>query len=108
MKCIECCLACLEKTVEYLNSSAYSYMAVSGKSFFSSAWNGFLLNLKHGLVFAWANLLAKLFIVLGKIAITILNVYTCYIFMSMRGDLVEPGMNPKVPLAFVAFFTYFV
>ena len=28
--------------------------------------------------------------------------------MQMRGDLVEPGMNPKVPLIFVAFFTYFV
>jgi hypothetical protein len=56
-------------------------MAVSGKNFFTSAWNGFLLNLKHGLVFAWANFLAKLFIVLGKIGITVLNVYTCYLFM---------------------------
>jgi hypothetical protein len=83
-------------------------MAVSGNNFFSSAWNGFLLNLKHGLVFAWANFLAKLFIVLGKIGITVLNVYTCYLFMKMRGDLTEPGMNLKVPLAFIACFTYFV
>lgn len=108
MKCIQCCLTCLEKTIEYLNSAAYSYMAVSGNNFFSSAWNGFLLNLKHGLVFAWANFLAKLFIILGKIGITVLNVYTCYLFMKVRGDLTEAGMNPKVPLAFVAFFTYFV
>ena len=78
-------------------------MAVSGKNFFSSAWNGFLLNLKHGIVFVWANFLAKLFIALGKVGITVLNVYTCYLLMKMRGDLVEPGMNPKVPLIFVAF-----
>jgi hypothetical protein len=56
-------------------------MAVSGKGFFSSALSGFKLNLKHGLVYAWAIFLAKLFIVLGKIGITVLNVYTCYLFM---------------------------
>ena len=83
-------------------------MAVSGKNFFSSAWSGFLLNLKHGIVFIWAIFLAKLFITLGKVGITVVNVYTCYLFMQMRGDLAEPGMNPKVPLIFVAFFTYFV
>ena len=92
MKCILCCLTCLEKTVEYLNDAAYAYIACSGKSFFSSAWNGFLLNLKHGLVFATANMLAKLFIVLGKIGITVLNVYSCYLIMKMRGDLEDAGM----------------
>lgn len=30
IKCMQCCLACLEKTVEYLNNAAYAYMAVSG------------------------------------------------------------------------------
>ena len=30
IKCIECCLACLENTIEYLNNAAYAYMAVSG------------------------------------------------------------------------------
>jgi hypothetical protein len=92
MKCILCCLTCLENTVEYLNDAAYAYIACSGKSFSSSAWNGFLLNLKHGPIFATANMLAKLFIVLNKICITVLNVYSCYLIMKMRGDLDDAGM----------------
>lgn len=83
-------------------------MAVTGKNFFSSAWSGFLLNLKHGLVFIWANFLAKLFILLGKVGITVMNVYSCYLLMKFRGDLNDAGMDPRVPLLFVAFFTYFV
>ena len=28
--CIECCLACIEDAVYYLNRNAYAYMAISG------------------------------------------------------------------------------
>lgn len=108
IKCVQCCLACLEKTIEYLNNAAYCYMAVSGESFFKSAWNGFLLNLKHGLVFAWANFLAKLFIFIGKIGITVLNCWCLYLIMKMHGDLKDEGMDVRIPMVFIAIFTYFV
>lgn len=74
----ECCLKCIEKIVDYINTMAYGYIAVSGDSFCSSAWNGFLLNLKFGLEFAWANFIAASFILLGKIGLTILNCYICF------------------------------
>jgi hypothetical protein len=42
VKCIICCAECILKTIEkicdYINKSAYSFMAVSGESFCSSAW----------------------------------------------------------------------
>jgi choline transporter-like protein 2/4/5 len=36
--CAECILKCIEKICDYINNAAYSYMAVSGDSFCSSAW----------------------------------------------------------------------
>lgn len=43
VKCALCILNCIEKICDYMNESAYAYMAVTGKSFFPSAWEAFLL-----------------------------------------------------------------
>jgi hypothetical protein len=51
-------------------------MAVSGENFTTSAWNGFLLNIKHLLQFSFANLIAKVFMFLGKVGITTGNVFS--------------------------------
>lgn len=56
-------------------------MAVTGENFCTSAWNGFLLNLSYGLEFVWANMLAEIFIFLGKIFIVVLNCFTLLFFM---------------------------
>jgi hypothetical protein len=93
--CGNCYLKCLEKICDYLNSAAFSYMAVAGTSFCSSAWNGFLLNIKHMLKFAFANLIAKVFILIGKIAITVGNCVSfyfviTYITKEQVGSLIGP------------------
>lgn len=104
--CANCCLKCLEKVVDYLNKSAYAYMAVSGDSFCTSAWNGFLLNVKHTLKFGWANFLAGMFIWTGKIAITILNVFSCYMIMKYITKDIGQISSPIIPLAVVGGITY--
>lgn len=38
-----CVLGCLEKICDYINSSAFAYIAVSGKGFCHSALSAFLL-----------------------------------------------------------------
>ena len=104
--CANCCMKCIEKVCDYINKSAYAYMAVSGDSFCTSAWNGFLLNMKHGLKFAWANTLASMFIVLGKIGIVVLNMFSCYMIMKhITKDLGEIS-SPAAPLAIVGVVTY--
>jgi len=50
----QCLMGCLESIVEHLTKLSYAYMAVSGDSFCTSAWNGFLLNLKHLAKFIFA------------------------------------------------------
>ena len=73
-----CILSCIEKVCDYINESAYAYIAVSGDNFCSGAWNGFLLNVKHMLKFSFANMIAKIFILLGKVAITAGNMFSLY------------------------------
>lgn len=107
--CAACVLACIEKICDYINSSAYSYQAVSGDSFCTSAWNAFLLQIKHMAEFAFANLIAKVFILLGKIGITAGNMVSCYYIMKLifkdfegnpeKND--QPISSPLAPIAFV-------
>lgn len=80
-------------------------MAVTGDHFFKAAWNAFLLNLKHGLKFVFANMLAKVFIFIGKIGIVAANLVCFYFLMKSRGDLEEVPM-PIYPVAVVGIMTY--
>lgn len=78
IKCGECILKCLEKICDYINNAGLAYMAVTGDSFCRSAYNGFLLNLKHASAFALAKYFATFLILLGKAGVTMLNVFTCF------------------------------
>lgn len=87
--CGTCILNCIERICDYINEAAYCYQAVSGDSFISSAWNGFLLNLKHGLKFGFAKFMAKIFILKGKVSIVVASCFTLYWLMMARKDLEE-------------------
>merc|ERR1712178_18900 len=52
---LKCCVGCLESLIEYLNTTAYAFMAISGDPYCKSAWSGFLLNLKHLVKFYFAD-----------------------------------------------------
>lgn len=106
VKCASCCLKCIEDVCEYINKAAYCYMAVSGENFCTSAINGFCLNLKHMLSFYWANFLAKVFIFLGKLGVTALNVYSCYMIMKFITEDLEEISSVVGPLFVVGCFTY--
>lgn len=108
-RCMVCCGGCVMKVLEtacdYINKTAYSYMAVSGESFCSSAWCGFLLNMKHAAEFFWANVLARIFITLGIVLLCLANCYSFYLIMDMTGEL-EQVNTIFIPMGIVALFTY--
>lgn len=109
VRCAECCMKCFEKIVDYINKSAYAYMAVTGDSFCSSAWSAFMLQLKHGLGFTFAKFLAEVFILVGKIFLTLLNMFFTYalmkfIFKDFEGT--DAMTSPIGPLVVVAIITY--
>lgn len=104
--CAECILHCLEKICDYINASAYAYMAVTGDSFCTSAWNGFLLNVKHMLKFAFANMIAKVFTFLGKVAITFGNMFLCLMIMKYGTGTYNDVTSVFGPLAAVGLVSF--
>lgn len=86
VRCGECVLACIEKICDYINDSAYAYQAVTGDSFCIAAWNAFMLQLRHIMKYSFAQMIAKIFILLGKIGITAGNMVSCYYIMKIIFD----------------------
>lgn len=78
---LKCCMACIEGWIEWLNTCAYAYMAISGDPYCKSAWNGFMLSLKHLVKFYFADTLATMFVWIGILSITALNTGTCFLIM---------------------------
>jgi len=107
LKCGLCYIECLEKVTDYINEAAYAYMAVSGENFIKSAWNGFLLNVKHIMKFSFANLLANVFIFLGKVGITVGNVFSLLFIMKTVTKDMDEISSIFGPCLVVGVFTYF-
>lgn len=101
--CGACILNCLEKICDYINQAAYAYMAITGDSFCSSAWNGFFLNMKNAAAFGSAKFFATSLIFLGKFAVTILNMFTCYTLINSMTE----NVNPDGPCIVVGIITWF-
>uniref|UniRef100_A0A7S3FS90 Choline transporter-like protein n=1 Tax=Strombidium rassoulzadegani TaxID=1082188 RepID=A0A7S3FS90_9SPIT len=104
--CAKCILKCLEEICDYINKTAYAFMAISGQNFCSSAYSGFLLNIKHGMKFYWANLLADVFIFLGKIAIVAANCFSLFFIMKYITKDVDEVSSIWGPIAIVGIETY--
>ena len=106
--CGNCVLKCIEKICDYINKSAFAYIAVSGDGFCMGAWNGFLLNVKHLLKFSFANFIAAVFTFLGKVAITVINCFSLYAIMKyITKDLDEVSsiLGPVIVIAVITFIT---
>lgn len=105
---VQCFLKCLQEIIEYINRAAYAFMAISGQSFCYSAYNGLLLNMKHGAKFGFANFLAKAFMLLGKVGLTVLNVFLTWLFMKHVTGGGSDLADPYAPLIIVAIFTFLI
>ena len=106
---IALCLArCLEDMIEYLSKLAYAFMAVSGQSYCTSAWNGFLINLKHCVKFYFANQLAAMFVFIGSLMIVALNCGFLYLSMNYiikDADKVSSIGGPMIVVIFITLVT---
>jgi len=89
-KCMAVCCSCVEDLLEYLGKVAYAYMSITGDKYCTSAWNGFLLNLKHCTQFYLTNRLASSFVTLGTVMIVVTNVglyHVIFLYVFKWGDL---------------------
>jgi hypothetical protein len=64
--------------------------------------------MKHGAKFAFANYLASAFIFLGKIGLTVLNVFLTSLLMKTLAGSASTVVSPYGPLIMVGVFTYLI
>lgn len=103
---LRCFVSCLESLIEYLNATAYAFMSVSGDPYCKSAWNGFLLNLKHLVKFYFANTLAKMIVLMGVLAILGLNLGSCYLILRYGTKNADQLSSVWVPMIFILITTF--
>jgi len=104
----ECILSCIEKICDYINQAAFAYIAITGDGFCEGAWKGFLLNVKYMLDFTFANWIAKVFILLGKVALVLLNCFTLVFIMKQCtgvADAIHSIWGPVAVSGLITFIT---
>lgn len=78
-------------------------MSVSGDSFCTSGWHGFLCNLKHCIKFYFANDIAGFFVGLGVVFITLINSLVFYGLTKVDNPT---KASPVFPIAAVVVLSY--
>jgi hypothetical protein len=78
-------------------------MSVSGDSFCTSAWNGFLINLKHCVKFYFAQDIGGFFIFMGVLFITGINTLVFYGLAHIGNT---SGASPLIPIIAVAIVSF--
>jgi len=98
-----CLISCIESYVEYIDHLAIAFMAVSGDSFCTSAWNGFLINLKHCVKFYFAQEIGGFFIFMGVLFITAINTLVFYGLVHVGNT---SGADPLLPIITVGILSF--
>lgn len=94
INCLRCCLACIERIVQFINETAYIQIALRGKNFCSAAKDGFEIVLNNGIRYLVVAGIGKLMMLIGRILIavgTTLAFYCLITFVpSIKSGIMEP------------------
>lgn len=103
LKCMFCCLWCLEKFIQFINKHAYIQCAFEAKGFLSSAMRSFgLLSRNLGRV-ATVTVVSNITIAVGKCAIMLVAMLLGYLYLVN----VEEMSGYIIPTLFIGLIAYF-
>lgn len=102
MRCIQCCLWCIEKCVKFLNKNAYIQVAILGTNFCTSAKNAFMLIGRNFARFGVVATLGSVIHALGYVFIMAITTFLGYFVL--QG--LHPGMSPIVPVIMYIIVSY--
>ena len=109
LKCIQCCLACVECIVKFINTQAYIQIALRGKNFCYAAKDGFELVWSNPLRFAIVGGIGGVIMFLGKLIIAAATAFLFYIFVtyvtSVRNGYTEPLWQVAVLIPLFSLFS---
>lgn len=108
---MRCCLACIERLVQFLNETAYIQIALRGKNFCGAAMDGFQIVLNNGIRYATVAGVGKLMMFVGRILIAIGSTFAFYILITfattIKSSIMEPIYMLVVILVLFSWFSSF-
>merc|ERR1711988_1995221 len=102
--CIQACVKCFERVMEYISKMAYIVTACKGNMFCTAAWESFCFILKHLGQHAIVNYISAFLMILGKMFIICTTVALCFLLAGTNSDL----SSPYVLLIVCALISYLV
>lgn len=104
MRCVVMCIInCIESYLDYIDHIAIAFMSVSGDSFCTSAWNGFMINLKHCVKFYFAQEIAGFLVFMGVLFVTGISTF---VFWGLGHVGSVSGANPLVPTVSIGVLSF--
>jgi hypothetical protein len=73
LSCLQCCFACVEKVLKFLNKNAYIEIAVYGYDFCEASRTAFMLLLRNAVRILVVDRVADFMFFLGKVMVTLLT-----------------------------------
>ena len=94
INCLRCCLACVERIVQFINDTAYIQIALRGKNFCMAAFDGFQIVLSNGIRYLVVAGVGKLMMFLGRILIAVGTTAAFYCLITfvttIKAGIIEP------------------
>eukprot|EP01064_Diplonema_japonicum_P008509 TRINITY_DN15977_c0_g1_i1.p1 TRINITY_DN15977_c0_g1~~TRINITY_DN15977_c0_g1_i1.p1 ORF type:complete len:678 (+),score=78.59 TRINITY_DN15977_c0_g1_i1:68-2101(+) len=108
IKCVQCCLACFERLIKFINRNAYIMTAMCGDNFCSGAKRALFLLMRHAFDVIAVNFIADWVMLFGKLQIVALSTalgWLCIVQFDMTGDNIatEDCVLTLIVIAIIAY-----
>ncbi|EKX48139.1 hypothetical protein GUITHDRAFT_58746, partial [Guillardia theta CCMP2712] len=101
----ECCLACLERFLNFINKNAYIQTAITGAGFWTAAVAAFNLLVRNCLRIGTLNIVATIYIYIGKLFIALVTGIICALIM-VGGDYGNVTDAPVFPMTIILLIAF--
>lgn len=106
--CLRCCLACVERIVQFINKQAYIQIALRGKNFCMAAKDGFEIAWCNPVRFAIVNGVGEIIMLLGKLMIAGATTFSFYALITFNSSIQPNVLKPIYLLILVFIIAYAV
>eukprot|EP00828_Plagiopyla_frontata_P032760 TRINITY_DN4262_c0_g2_i4.p1 TRINITY_DN4262_c0_g2~~TRINITY_DN4262_c0_g2_i4.p1 ORF type:complete len:280 (+),score=21.48 TRINITY_DN4262_c0_g2_i4:77-916(+) len=106
--CAQCCVACLERFIEFINRNAYIQIALQGKSFCNAARDGFMLLMQNPARMLITQGIGTFFIFIGKIFIASFTTLIGYLIITKVDSIQESVYSPMIPTILIFILSYII
>jgi len=108
MKCVHCCLWCLEKCIKFIAGTAYILVAIKGESFCAAAKEVFHLLFSHTAVIGVTQMISEFVIFLSEMTIILSSGFLYFLYINSQDKYEIAGSSPLSEPAITVMVTLLV